>query len=305
MPHFDACLAWNWEYDGDFVQSFEAACASQGISLLQVKPENLESVLSELKEGKIAFSTLFDRASEEDARFQPLVDWTKRRKVFCINPQKQTIWAGDKATMHLEFISHGLHTPYTIIISPHTKHASLHCPDLSPLGGLFAIKPACEGGGVGVILEASTWAQVEAARLQFPSEKYLLQAHVTTCELDGRQAWFRILVCQGAVYPCWWDQKTHVYKRVTAEEKARFGLRNLNEVSMRIAQICQLHLFSTEIALTNDGQFLAVDYVNDPVDLRCQSKAVDGVPDEIVQNIAGRLARLAKTKAEGGRIHGN
>lgn len=147
-----------------------------------------------------------------------------------------------------------------------------------------------------MILEASAWEQVEMARQQFPDEKYLLQAHVRTCQLDGRPAWFRILVCEGAVYPCWWDQISHVYKRVTAEEKARFQLRQLNEVSARIAQICQLQLFSTEVALTEKGEFLVVDYVNDPVDLRLQSKAVDGVPDAIVGNIAGRLARWIISK---------
>ncbi len=296
MPRFDVCLAWNWEYDADFAHVFEAACAAQAVSLLQVTPNNLDSVLSDLKSRKITFSAFFDRACDGDERFQPLVDWAKRHKTFSINPQKQAQWAGDKATMHLEFISHGLYTPHTIILSPHSRHSNLHCPDLSPLGGSFAIKPACEGGGLGVILEASSWDQVENARKQFPDEKYLLQAHVHTCQLDGRPAWFRILVCQGANYPCWWDQTTHVYKRVTAAEKARFQLRGLIEVSSRIAQICQLHLFSTEIALTENDQFLVVDYVNDPVDLRLQSKAVDGVPDAIVENIAGRLARLVKSR---------
>ncbi len=86
---------------------------------------------------------------------------------------------------------------------------------------------------------------------------------------------------------------THIYARVTAEEKARFGLRSLRQIPVRIAQICGLHLFSTEIALTEEGHFLVVDYVNDPVDLRLQSKAVDGVPDVYVESIAARLARLA------------
>jgi hypothetical protein len=85
-----------------------------------------------------------------------------------------------------------------------------------------------------------------------------------------------------------------VYARVTAEEKARFGLRSLRELSVRIAQICGLHLFSTEIALTEEGKFLVVDYVNDPVDLRLQSKTIDGVPDGYVENIAARLVKLVE-----------
>jgi hypothetical protein len=164
------------------------------------------------------------------------------------------------------------------------------------LGGSFAIKPASMGGGVGVVLEANSLEQVAGVRQQYPQEKYLLQAHVTPQVLEGHPAWFRVLVCDGAVYPCWWNTQTHVYARVTAEESYRFGLRALREAPRRIAQVCRLELFSTEIALTAEGQFLAVDYVNDPVDLRLQSEAVDGVPDVIVENICGRLARLVDKK---------
>jgi hypothetical protein len=201
--------------------------------------------------------------------------------------------------MHLEFITRGLYTPHTIILSPYARQALIHPCDLGQLGGSFAIKPACEGGGDGVILEATSWEQVLTARQQYPEEKYLLQAHVTTRILDGRPAWFRVLYCDGAVYPCWWDQHTHIYARVSAEEKARFGLRSLRQIPVLIAQICGLHLFSTEIALREDGAFLAVDYVNDPVDLRLQSKAVDGVPDVYVESIAARLVRLIENHLTG------
>jgi hypothetical protein len=108
-----------------------------------------------------------------------------------------------------------------------------------------------------------------------------------------------VLYCDGAIYPCWWDQHTHVYSRVTAEQKSCFGLRSLREVPVRIAQICGLHLFSTEIAMTEEDNFLAVDYVNDPVDLRLQSKAVDGVPDVYVESLAARLVRLAESHRPG------
>ena len=295
MSRYDLCLAWNWEYDADFVHLIEAACAVRGLSLLQATPASLDQVLTGLENGEITYTTIFDRASESDSRFQPLVDWATRHNSFHINPQKRTIWSGDKATMHLEFISRGIYTPYTIILSPYARYTSIDLSDLEPLGTSFAIKPACEGGGNGVILEANSWEQVLQARQQYPNEKYLLQAHVTTRILDGRPAWFRVLFCDGAVYPCWWDQHTHVYARVMAEEKARFGLRSLRQVSAQIAQICGLHLFSTEIAMTESGHFLAVDYVNDPVDLRLQSKAADGVPDVYVESIAARLVRLVDT----------
>jgi hypothetical protein len=292
MTTYDLCLAWNWEYDRDFVRLLAAACEKGGLAFLTVTAENLDSTLAGLASKEISVAVFFDRASESDPRFQPLVDMMCKSPVFRINPQELTIWSADKATMHMEFANRGVDTPYTILLTPCHEQPGLPPLDLSPLGGRFAIKPASMGGGEGVVLEATSFEQVLSVRWQYPHEKYLLQAQVAPQVLDGRPAWFRILACNGAVYPCWWDQITHIYSPVRAEERFRYGLRSLYEVVRRIAQVCRLDLFSTEIALEADGRFLAVDYVNDPVDLRMQSKAADGVPDIFVENIAGRLARL-------------
>jgi hypothetical protein len=293
MTRYDLCLAWNWEYDRDFVQLLEYACMRLGLSFYSVTENNLDATLSGLSSGQLSFGSFFDRASESDQRFLSLVDWARQSRVFRINPQELTVWSQDKATMHLEFVSRRLDTPYTILLSSCQERPDLTALDLGPLGGRFAIKPASLGGGEGVVLEATSHDQVRSVRQQYPHEKYLLQAHVMPRILEGHPAWFRVLVCDGAVYPCWWDQHTHIYTRVTAEQRFRFGFRGLYEIARRIALICRLHLFSTEIALTVEGCFTAVDYVNDPVDLRLQSKAADGVPDALVENIAGRLARLS------------
>ena len=53
----------------------------------------------------------------------------------------------------------------------------------------------------------------------------------------------------------------------------------------KIAQICELDFFSAEIALTADGRFVVVDYVNDICDMRLQSLFADGVPDRLVEEI--------------------
>ncbi len=293
MTTYDLCFVWNWDYDAGLARLLTSACTARGLTLLQITPANIDTLLPELEAGRTLFRWLFDRASDSDERFQPIANQARAQGIPCFNPHERSQWAWDKATMHLEFISRGLDTPHTLILPPFREQPDCPSPDLAPLTGRFAIKPAIGGGGEGVVLEACTWEQVQQARQQFPAEKYLLQAHVTPRLLDGRPAWFRVLYCAGSVHPCWWDQSTHVYRRVSAEERARYGLRSLYEMPYRIARFCGLHMFSTEIALTDADQFLAVDYVNDPVDLRLQSEAVDGVPDAIVESIAGRLARLA------------
>jgi hypothetical protein len=196
--------------------------------------------------------------------------------------------------MHLEMITAGIHTPYTIILPSYSSHPHLPPIDLSPLDGRFAVKPALGGGGEGVITELCTLEQVQAARQQFPAQQYLLQAHVTPTTIDGLPAWFRVIYCLGEIYPCFWDTATHVYRRVSLGQEVRFGLASLHEITRRIADLCRLDLFSTEIALTADSQFLTVDYVNDPIDLRLKSKAKDGVPDELVEQIAAQIAETAR-----------
>ena len=87
MSRYDLCLAWNWEYDGDFVHLIEVACARRGVSLLEATPESLEQVLAGLGTKDISFRMLFDRASESDPRFQPLVDWATHNDEYCMNQQ--------------------------------------------------------------------------------------------------------------------------------------------------------------------------------------------------------------------------
>jgi hypothetical protein len=83
---------------------------------------------------------------------------------------------------------------------------------------------------------------------------------------------------------------------VTAQDENKYELTPLRDITQRIASICKLDWFSTEIALTLE-HFVVVDYVNAGIDTRIQSKAVDGVPDEVMQEIAvelGKRVSLAK-----------
>jgi hypothetical protein len=305
MTQHDLCLAWNWEYDADFVAILEAACSTRGLGLWQVTPANLSAALDALSAAGSTFSVFLDRASESDPCPVPLVEWAAEHEIFEINAHKRAAHAVNKASMHLEFITAGIHTPYTIILPPHSRQPDVSPLDLSPLGEKFIVKPAHGGGGEGVVLEVSTFGQVLEVRQAHPQDYYLLQTHITPVQMAGRPAWFRVLFCGGRVYPFWWDMATHVYVPVREEDDRRFGLEPVASTTLTIARICGLDLFSTEIALTASGLFVVVDYVNNPIDLRPQSAASDGVPDEIVRDIAARLAdfvlqhRLGKAPAEG------
>jgi len=292
MARFDLCVAWNWVYDSDFISLLDAAFQERGLSLWPVTPDNLAEALDKLSSAESSFLAFLDRASEADLRFLPLTEWAAGRGALEINPHGRAVHAVNKASMHLEFITAGIRTPQTIILPPHSMEPDPPPLDLSPLGDKFIVKPAHGGGGEGVVLEVATLGQVLEARQAYPQDYYLLQEHIVPAPLDGRPAWFRVLFCAEQVYSFWWDPTTHIYQDVSAGEVERHGLEPLAATTRRIAQVCGLGLFSTEIALTASGLFVVVDYVNNPVDLRLRSAAADGMPDETVRDIAARLAEL-------------
>ncbi|HKZ33741.1 MAG TPA: hypothetical protein VJ142_00690, partial [Candidatus Nanoarchaeia archaeon] len=65
--------------------------------------------------------------------------------------------------------------------------------------------------------------------------------------------------------------------------------RGIEDLTIKIAGVCGLDLFSTEIALTENNKLVVVDYVNDQCDLRKKSSHYDGIPDEVVQKVLTSL----------------
>jgi hypothetical protein len=293
MINYDLCLAWNWQNDADFALLLEKACGLQGLSFLQVTPKNIEIILKTPVDQQDSFRVLLDRATDTDPRFLPLIHWAEEHQCYCINPIQKTSHANDKASMHLDFITAGLQTPYTIILPSFQDQPYPASIDLQVLGEKFAVKPAHGSGGEGVVLEANSLDQVLSIRQKFPADRYLLQARIIPRQLDLRPAWFRVIYCIGEIYPCWWDPDSHIYSPVTAMEEQRHGLHALRGVTRAIAAITGLDLFSTEIAFTEEDLFVVVDYVNDQLDLRLQSKENSGVPDDIVNSIVATIVRFA------------
>jgi len=293
MTTYHLAAAWNWEHDAGFIRLLDAAFGEAGCSLLQVTAHNLPSVVTQALSGETAFQALLDRASDDDPRFLALDGCARLAGALRINRFEKARRAWNKAAMHMAFLAAGICVPQTVILPSCRELPDPPEMELMPLLPRFTVKPACRGGGEGVLNAVSSWSQVLAARRQYPDELYLLQASVEPVTLGPRLAWFRVLYSHGQVFPCWWDIQTHVYMPVSPEEENRHGLSQLRHMASCIAHVCELELFSTEIALCADGSFYAVDYVNDPIDLRLQSMAADGVPDNIVNAIAHHLVDLA------------
>jgi len=292
MLTYDLCLAWNWEYDLDFVQILEHTCRQKGLSLIQITPHSLDEMFEAVQKHQLQFRFFWDRASEVEERFLPLAKWALQNDIKWINHNHKAARTWNKAAMHYQLIHAGLHTPHTIILPSHREQAKLKEVDLSVLGNPFIMKPAHGSGGEGVVLEVYTFEDVLRVRQEHSGDQYLLQTKIIPCQINSHPAWFRNIYCNGSVYLCWWNPYSHIYIPLSETEEAENGFMSMREMVLKLAQICELDLFSTEIAYTSDGLFVVVDYINDEIDLRMQSHAQDGVPDHIIHDITDGLINL-------------
>ena len=299
----DLAIGWLWEYDESFVLALEReAQERRGLSTFQVRAFNIEEVLERIRKRSLRFGLFLDRGFDTDPRFEQLGKMVLSHGGAVVNSYERTVEAIDKATMHLEFLSAGLHVPFTIIISPFAERVEvgLTIEDLAHLGRPFIIKPAnTTGGGIGVVTGAETLLDVTRARREFVKDKYLLQEFIVPREIAGRRCWFRCFYVYGKVFLAWWDDLTHIYDLVTPDEEHFYKLRPLRRIMRTIARVSGLDFFSSEIALRQPSpyeasRFIVVDYVNDMCDMRSRAEALDGLPNALSDGIISRLALEAK-----------
>lgn len=299
IEHYDLAIAWSWEYDFYFISRIEKILQSCGLKTYRIEHHNIIESLGALRRGSLRFSYFFDRASDTEEEFLPVVRFFEKSKTRVFNPGKLTEISNDKATMHLEFITAGINVPYTIIISPYNTDSGieLSVKDLAKLGRPFIIKPANNtGGGMGVVTGAETLPDIFETRKHMKDEKYLIQEKIIPKIIDGKRAWFRCFFAFGKTYLSWWDDETHRYDTVTKEDETKYKLYRLRRVMSMIKKVCGLDFFSSEIAITNNDKLVVIDYVNDICDMRPQSSAYDGVPDSLIDSIVNRLAYFIKMK---------
>jgi len=293
MNIYDLAIAYSWEYDDDFIEAVQKIFHERGLSFLPISFENLNEVLDKIKNDEISLRFFLDRASDAEEEFVPLAKLIQEKKFFIINQYSNVEFAIDKATMHLEFITNGINTPFTIIISPYKekKNIELTIEQLAKLGRPFIIKPAnTTGGGIGVVLGAETLADVLKARQHLENDKYLLQEKIEPIEFDGKRFWFRSFYAFGKIIHCWWNDITHIYKEISSDEFEKYNFSEMNLIVQKIHEITNLEFFSTEIAFTKENKFIVIDYVNDQCDMRFQSKHYDGVPDNVIYEIINSMA---------------
>jgi len=286
---FDLAIAWCWKYDADFIFQIDRECGKRGVFSYLIHPHNLFEIMHKIESGGLEFKVFFDRASDQEEDFDGLVDLMKSCRVRMINDSERTLRACDKASMHLEFLSRGINVPYTIILPPYDEIPNLDSIPLDKVGRPFVIKPACGGCGDGVVLDAQSIEDIQNARTEFSDDKYLVQEKIVPAQMDRRRAWFRVFYVCGEILPCWWDDQTKIADVLSPSQIDEKIYQKIERITRKIASICKLDIFSTEIALNPSGKLLVIDHVNDQVDLRKKSLHFDGIPDEVVDRIVASL----------------
>jgi len=146
----DIAVAWDWAYDRDFIALIDAESRRRGLRMSAFGAGEAAGAGAALKSGTIRVGTFLDRADPDEEPFAVL-SGNGRIGARCLNPADAMQKAADKATMHLEFLSHGIAVPYTIIISPYSRERQVSCR-LSSLPALGALSSSSrlirrEGGG--------------------------------------------------------------------------------------------------------------------------------------------------------------
>ncbi|MCX6567714.1 MAG: hypothetical protein NT147_01515 [Candidatus Aminicenantes bacterium] len=293
---YDLALAFDWEYDRDFIRLVEESSRNRGLKTITIAPAEVARAVEAFRSGELDFRVLLDRASGSSPDFISLQALAVERGRDVIEGLDKLRWASDKATMHLEFLTAGIHIPHTVILPSLTMEPelALRPEDLAPLGIPFVVKPAnTTGGSVGVVADAAGPADVLAARRTYPSDKYLLQERIVPEVRDGKRFWFRGFYVFGEVHLTWWDDRTHLYSELGYDEAVARSLGPIYPIVRTIARVSRLRFFSTELARDVRGRLFVVDYVNEICDMRLQSSHPDGVPDAVVTKIANRIAAHA------------
>src|ERR1051326_5073415 len=280
--------------DDLFIHRIQQFSAERGLNFFLVEPLWVEPFCDLFAKGKIWARVLLNMHSEHhlpEEVYHRLIWLAHERRTQVIDPPEVALAAFDKARLQARLAAAGFPVPYTVLVPrEQVEGLTLSEADRAGLGLPFVVKPAMGYGRRGVILDAAGEGDVGRSMAAWPDRSYLLQRRIVPRMVGGEPAYFRVFYVFGSVWCVWWNCFTDRYRLVAADEEERFGLAALGELVRRIAALTGMRFFSSEIALTESGGPVLIDYVNDQCHMLSQgSNPQMGVPDELVTAIARRL----------------
>jgi hypothetical protein len=284
--------------DDFFIHRVQFHCAQRRLNFFLIEPVWVDTFLEKLVRGQVATRVLLNMHSEHhdpSEVYHRLVRTAHERGTAIIDPPDTALAAFDKARLHPRLVAAGLPVPPTVVV-PGNERAGFRLAEAQRalLGTPFVVKPSVGYGRRGVVADARSEADVERSAAMWPGADYLLQRVIVPRWLDGEPAYFRVYYVFGALFCVWWNCYTDRYRSLAAEEEETYALGPLRTLVQRVAELTGMRFFSSEVALTEAGEFVLIDYVNDQCHMLSQSaNSHIGVPDELVATIAQRLVEGA------------
>lgn len=284
--------------DDFFIHRVQLHSAERGLNFFLIEPVWVDAFLENMVGGHVAVRVLLNMHSEHHDPaevYHRLIRIAHERGTAVIDPPDVALAAFDKARLHPRLAAAGLAVPPTVIVRGSERAAfRLSDTDRAVLGAPFIIKPSLGYGRRGVVADAMSEADVERSAASWPGADYLLQRVIVPRRLDGEPAYFRVYYVFGSVFCAWWNCYTDRYRPLAAEEEEAYALGPLRAMAQRVAELTRMQFFSSEVALTEAGEFVLIDYVNDQCHMLSQSASPPmGVPDDLVAAIARRLVEGA------------
>jgi len=296
---YDLVMTHKLDADDYFIHRVQWHCAQAGLNFFLVEPLWAEAFMGHFREGRVWARVLLNMHSEHHDPtdlYHRLVWLAAERNTRVIDPPQAAQAAFDKAALHPRLCAAGVPVPPSIIV-PRERAAEFRLlPEHRELlGDPFVIKPSRGYGRRGVVMDATSEQDLGRSVAAWSDAHYLLQRRIQPRMRDGRPLYFRVYHVFGDLHSCWWNCFTDHYRLMTPEERAEVGIDRAESYVRRIAALTGMSFFSTEFALTEAGEFVAIDYVNDQCHLLSQSADPRiGVPDALVAGIAQKLVESAR-----------
>jgi hypothetical protein len=295
---YDLVMTHKLDTDDFFIHRVQQRCGELGLNFFLIEPLFVERFFQAYTKHELWAKVLLNMHSEHhlpDDPYNRLVWAAHRRNTKVIDPPDLAEAAFDKARMHHKLLEAGFNVPYTITVTvEQTASFKLTAEQAEGLGSPFVIKPSHGYGRKGVILDAENEQDLARSVAAWRNSAYLLQRLIQPLRVAEVPVYFRAFYVFGQVWICWWNCFTDHYSKVTEKDRAEYNLPELEDMIIRVAQLSRMNFFSSEIALTQNREFVLIDYVNDQCHMLSQSADPKiGVPDTIVASIAHRLVDAA------------
>ena len=297
---YDLVMTHLLDADDFFIHRVQQHCAERGLNFFLIEPLWAEAFLQNLQAGKVWPRVLLNMHSEhhqpEDI-FHRLINLAAAKNTRVIDPPDRAQAAFDKSRLHPHLVGAGIPVPWTLVVPRESPEGwKLSAEEQSELGQPFVIKPAMGYGRKGLVLDATSEADLERSIAAWPDNNHLFQRRIVPRERDGAPVYFRVYYVFGSVWLSWWNCYTDHYRMVTDAERSELQLDRLEEIIRQIATLTGMTFFSSEIAQAEDGEFVVIDYVNDQCHLLSQSAHPQlGVPDELISAIAKKIVEAVQT----------